>query len=181
VYRRRIALSRRVTTYPINHIDPISSNLSTWSYHRVYSFPRQVRDKLVCPWSRPGANSVSSINDYYHSCCWRFSTVYGCCGTLPGSHSWRSDSCRSDDLERGHFFQMDLLNNACTIRPRTTKFGRKTHVFLGGRPCSHRKGTSKIGERSLGVEAWRTTKTSPVFTCINTSNLVFCVKECTHK
>ena len=53
-----------------------------------------------------------------------------------------------NDLERRdamcQIFQPDLLNNARTVRPRTTKFGRITHVgrgiFLEGQPRPHRKG-----------------------------------------
>jgi len=44
---------------------------------------------------------------------------------------------------RGHF-QADLLNDARTVWPRTTKFGRITHagigVFLGGQLRPYRKG-----------------------------------------
>ena len=39
------------------------------------------------------------------------------------------------DLERqdvsGQIFQADPLNYACTVRPRTTKFGRVVHVWEG--------------------------------------------------
>ena len=51
------------------------------------------------------------------------------------------------DLERrearGQIFQADLRNNACTVGPRTTKFGRITRVREGrilGQPRPYRKG-----------------------------------------
>jgi len=47
------------------------------------------------------------------------------------------------DLERGHIFQADLLNNGRTVWSRTTKFGNRTHVrrgtFLRGQPHPHCK------------------------------------------
>ena len=56
---------------------------------------------------------------------------------------------------RGSIFQADLLNNARTVWPRTTKFGRITQVgrsvFLGGHPCPYRKGAMSQRSPTFGV------------------------------
>jgi len=57
---------------------------------------------------------------------------------LIGTHMWRIYRYRFPwpwaTGSRGVIFQMDLFNNVRTVWPRTTKFGRKTHV-VEGRIC----------------------------------------------
>ena len=64
-----------------------------------------------------------------------------------------SDLERRD--ERGQTFQEDLINNARTVSPRTTKFGMITRmgrgVFLGGQLRPYRKGAGPQHFPVLGV------------------------------
>ena len=72
----------------------------------------------------------------------------------------------------GQIFQEDILNNARTVWPRTTKFGRITHmrrsVFIGDQPRSHPEGAEPSASTFLAFPSiyayilWRRTTNSDV-------------------